>query len=298
MATKTTVGKAPAKAGGTSASTEIVKHDANLTLRLKQLAMKTRQISGKTQSPFKFILIAQKNSKVTDEDEEVYIDGLELGELYVMQDKLRLGKQLDVVPLMYIKAFGEYALDEKNPKAPPTFLGVWHEEDAMYFPIKENTYFDRELPNGNVLRPIRWIPVFIPDYPELTDIALAFKSDANKIADSWFKDALSRGIGLFSSLYTIKTEIVKRDTFKWYQLVPVFKAPIISMAQDDVKFHAPYAERVIELAETFVNKYENGELIPRKNLESIIGYKKVEVVEDKKPLLLKSDDSDDEEIPF
>lgn len=283
---------------------EVVKISSDIATRLaekaRKAASKVNELSGVQGKQFSFVLVAQKGSKAIDPDEkELYIEGLKRKQFYLMKEKKILGDTLRVVPLMFIQCYGEYSLDKRNPKKAPTFVGVWHKDDALEVPLAEDSYFDRPLPNGNVLRPINWVPVYLPDFPELEDIAVPFKSNSNKRASAWRKDAESRGSAVFENTYELTVEVQKSGENSWFEIVPEFRSKVFEFKDDAIEIYEDFAEAVIERAEQIADQYEEGKVIPRRNVANILGYMR-NVTSDHATGLLAAPvaDDEDEDITF
>ena len=278
----------------------IVNNDiaARLAEKARKAASKVNELSGVQDKQFKFVLIAQKGSKAIDPDEtDLYIEGLKRKQFYLLKEKKILGDTLRVVPLMFIQCYGEYAIDKRNPKKAPTFVGVWHKDDAVEIPLAEDSYFDRPLPNGNVLRPINWVPVYLPDFPELEDTAVPFKSNSNKRVRAWKKDAESRGSAVFENTYELTVEVQKSGDDSWFEIVPEFRSKVFELKDDAIEIYEDFAEAVIERAEQIAKQYEEGKVIPRRNVANILGYMR-NVTSDHATGLLAApsdDDADDED---
>ena len=283
---------------------EVIKMNSDIATRLaekaRKAASKVNELSGVQGKQFSFVLIAQKGSKAIDPDEkDLYIDGLKRKQFYLMKEKKILGDTLRVVPLMFIPCYGEYSIDKRNPKKAPTFVGVWHKDDALEVPLAEGSYFDRPLPNGNVLRPINWVPVYLPDFPELEDIAVPFKSNSNKRASAWKKDAESRGSAVFENTYELTVDVQKSGDNSWFEIVPEFRSKVFEFKDDAIEIYEDFAEAVIERAEQIADQYEEGKVIPRRNVANILGYMR-NVTSDHATGLLAAPaaDDEDEDITF
>lgn len=205
-----------------------------------------------------FVSLAQSLSKALDEDEpEHYIEGLKVKEFYIGSKKLRLGKSLEVVPLSFVTVYNEFSSGQDSK-----FLGVWHKEDALKYPLCPTHYFNRQLPNGNELRPVKWVLVYLPDYPDIPNVVITFKSTANRIAKSWAKDIESHGGNSSALVYTLNVEKVENAKGKWYQIRPEFSEKVYDA--ETGKVFKPYAEKVVDLSLEYNESYAKGTLVSRK----------------------------------
>jgi len=127
-----------------------------------------------------FIAIAQGTTDVIVPGTDKYIEGINVLDYYIGNKELVLGREFEADIL------GIFLLYQEVIPAPPradgsrdmgTFVAVRMPEYAYQFP-KEGT-FDRVTPEGHVLSPIHWMFVRLPEYPEIDDAVITFRSKGN-----------------------------------------------------------------------------------------------------------------------
>lgn len=147
-----------------------------------------------------YILLAKSNSKALKKSEkDLYIEGLAMGDFYLQKEKVNLGAKLQVVPLAFVTLYQERDSLDKNAK----FIGVWNKEQAMNFPTVDGNFYDRQLPNGNVLRPVNWVMVDVIGHPEIKNGVIAYKSTGSRIWRAWKEEAKGRAGSSATLVYNI-----------------------------------------------------------------------------------------------
>ena len=147
-----------------------------------------------------YILLAKANSKALKKSEkDLYIAGLAMGDFYLQKEKANLGDKLQVVPLAFITLYQERDSLDKNAK----FIGVWNKEQAMCYPTVDGNFYDRQLPNGNVLRPVNWVMVEVIGHPEIKNGVIAYKSTGSRIWRAWKEEAKGRAGSTATLVYNI-----------------------------------------------------------------------------------------------
>ena len=159
-----------------------------------------------------YLLLAKPGSKALKRTEkDLYIQGLQIGDIYIQKDKLNLGAEIKVVPLAFITLYNERESADQNAK----FFGVWNKEQAVNFPLVDNSYFNRKLPNGHILVPVHWVMVTVIGHHEIENAVIAFKSTGNRIWKKWKEDAKSRSSSSATLVYTIKEETYNNEKYSW-----------------------------------------------------------------------------------
>ena len=233
-----------------------------------------------------FISLCQSQAKALDEDDnEFYIKGLQQKEFYVQAKKLRLGKSLKVVPLSFLTVYNEFSGSGQDAK----MLGIWHKDDAVKFPLHPMHFFNRVMPNGNELRPVKWVLVYLPDHPDLDNAVVTFKSTANRVAKAWAKDVESHGGMSCQLIYELSAKRVENDKGKWFEITPEYVKHVFEDNDGDVTVNYDFAETVVDMSLEYNESYAKGTLIPRRSEAAM-------QIADSRPVV--EDDDDEDEIPF
>ena len=230
----------------------------------RKLAENTRDDYGTNQT---FISLCQTGARALKEEEDtLYIDGLKPRQYYIQSMKKVLGNKLRVVPLKFLSVYNELAPIKGKPNAQPKFVGVWHRQDAEKYDLRLGSYFDRELPNGNILQPVTWVLCYLPDFPEIKNVVLTFKSTGQKIAKAWRKEIDSRSRPAHETVYVLSSSVEKNDADQsWYSVKPMFEGYVFELEEDGTPTDVlDYAETVLDLAEAYSKAYVSGTLIQRR----------------------------------
>lgn len=159
-----------------------------------------------------YLLLAKPATKaVSKANKDLYIEGLQIGEIFIQKDKLRLGRELKVVPLAFITLYQEKESSAQDAQ----FFGVWNKEQAVAYPVAEGSYYNRQLPNGHVLVPVNWVCVSVIGHHEIENAVVAFKSTGNRIWKSWKEDAKNRSSSSATLVYKLFEEAYHNDKFNW-----------------------------------------------------------------------------------
>ena len=159
-----------------------------------------------------YILLAKPNTKALQRSQkDLYIQGLQIGDIYIQKDKLNLGAELKVVPLAFITIYNERESASKDAK----FFGVWNKEQALQFPVTDGSYFNRQLPNGHILIPVNWVMVSIIGHHEIENAVIAFKSTGSRIWKKWKEDVKQRSSASATLVYKIFEESYNNELFDW-----------------------------------------------------------------------------------
>lgn len=159
-----------------------------------------------------YILLAKPASKALKKSQtDLYIQNLKIGDFYIQKDKKNLGDKLKVVPLAFITLYDELDNVPQNAK----FYGTWNKEQAVAFPVADGSYFDRQLPNGHILKPKNWVMVEVIGHPELENAVIAYKSTGSRIWKKWKEDAKGRSGSSATLVYEIREEAQANDKNDW-----------------------------------------------------------------------------------
>lgn len=159
-----------------------------------------------------YLLLAKDGSKALKKKEtELYIEGLEEGDIYIQKDKLNLGKKLKVVPLAFVTLYNEQSGTGKDAQ----FFGRWNKEQALQFDLVEGNNFNRQLPNGHILVPVNWVMVEVLGHKEIENAVIAFKSTGSRIWRKWKEDAKNRSSSSATLIYDIFAEEYENADYEW-----------------------------------------------------------------------------------
>ena len=159
-----------------------------------------------------YLLLAKPGSKALKRiEKDLFIKGLAIGDIYIQRDKLNLGAELKVVPLAFITIYNERESADKDAK----FFGMWNKEQAVEFPVAEDSYFNRQLPNGHILVPVNWVMVTVIGHHEIENAVIAFKSTGSRIWKKWKEDAKERSGSSATLVYKIHEEAYNNDKYDW-----------------------------------------------------------------------------------
>lgn len=159
-----------------------------------------------------YILLAKPASKALKKSQkDLYIEGLAIGDFYLQKEKKNLGDTLKVVPLAFITLYDEVENKPQNAQ----FFGTWNKEQAITFPVADGSYFDRQLPNGHLLKPKNWVMVEVLEHPEIENAVIAYKSTGSRIWKKWKEDAKGRSSSSATLVYEIKEEAQANANNEW-----------------------------------------------------------------------------------
>ena len=159
-----------------------------------------------------YLLLAKDNCKAMKKKEkELYIEGLEKGDIYIQKSKTNLGSKLRVVPLAFVTLYNEQSGTGKDSQ----FFGRWNKEQALQFDCVEGNNFNRQLPNGHILVPVNWVMVEVLDHPEIENAVIAFKSTGSRIWRQWKADAKERSSSSATLIYEISEAEYENDEYEW-----------------------------------------------------------------------------------
>lgn len=242
-----------------------------------------------------FISIAKDKCSALDEDDEKnYIPELKLKQLYVHKDKKVLGSVVKAIPLAFFSLFAEYENEAKSPK----YFGPWQYEEGMQFDLVDGSFYDRQLPNGNILKPIIWVPVLLPDFPDMNKPILSAKVTTNAIFRAWKKEIVGMDAVPPQCLYTVKATKIKKDKNDWIDYEFTFDSFTYEKKDGKAVINSDFAGQALELAKTYKTMYAEGTLIPSRIKAMMSRVKTLESKASRLALTDDTDDDDDELPPF
>ena len=159
-----------------------------------------------------YLILAKTGTKALQRSQkDLYIQGLQIGDIFLQKDKKVLGAEVKVVPLAFITLYQEKESAAQDAK----FFGMWNKEQAVTFPVADGSYFNRQLPNGHILVPVNWVCVTVIGHHEIENAVIAFKSTGARIWKKWKEDAKSRSGSSATLVYKIFEESYNNDKFDW-----------------------------------------------------------------------------------
>lgn len=159
-----------------------------------------------------YLILAKTGTKALQRSQkDLYIQGLQIGDIFLQKDKKVLGAELKVVPLAFITLYQEKESASQDAK----FFGMWNKEQAVTFPVADDSYFNRQLPNGHILVPVNWVMVTVIGHHEIENAVIAFKSTGSRIWKKFKEDTKSRSSSSATLVYKIFEEAYNNDKFDW-----------------------------------------------------------------------------------
>lgn len=185
---------------------------AELIARNSEL-QKVEMLDGGVQPDY--IILAKNNTKALDPtNADLYIENLKVGDFFIQKDKVVLGRDLKVVPLMFLTVYNE----KDGPGNDAKFLGKWTQEQAGRFPLAEGSYFDRQMPNGHILTPTNWVVVELSGHPEVKFAVVSYKSTGSRIWKAWKEDVRKRSGSSATLVYKLYPISCQNSKGKWLDI--------------------------------------------------------------------------------
>ena len=232
-----------------------------------------------------YLILAKSGTKALQRSQkDLYIPGLQIGDIFIQNDKKILGTELKVVPLAFISLYQEKESAAQDVK----FFGVWSKEQAVTFPVADGSYYNRQLPNGHILAPVNWVCVTVIGHHEIENAVIAFKSTGTRIWKKWKEDAKSRSGSSATLVYLLKEGIYNNDRFEWTD----FDFQYVESLLETDKEEAVYCLRK---SNAIREAYENATLVGNHDVSALTAKKPSAVIEDASDV---ADSYDDEEIGF
>ena len=233
-----------------------------------------------------YILLAKTGTKALNPmEKELYVEGLSIGQFFVQKEKINLGKELEVVPLMFITVYNERDSLSRDSK----FVGKWSQEQALQFPLVEGSYFDRQLPNGHILTPSNWVVVEVIGHREIKLAVIAYKSTGSRIWKSWKEDVRKRSGASATLVYKVFADTYENTKGKWLDVNYAFAGNLLEKDRNEAVF---CLRKSNELREA----YNKQLLIQKHNLEALVSSPRaVAQIEDASSV---EESNDEEELGF
>lgn len=229
-----------------------------------------------------YLLLAKDGSKALKKKEtELYIEGLEEGDIYIQKDKLNLGKKLKVVPLAFITLYNEQSGTGKDAQ----FFGRWNKEQALQFDLVEGNNFNRQLPNGHILVPVNWVMVEVLGHKEIENAVIAFKSTGSRIWRKWKEDAKNRSSSSATLIYNIFEEEYENADYEWTDFGFEYDGSLLEQNKNMAVFCLKKSNAIREA-------YEKNTLIGNHNTASLTQKPVQAYIEDASDVADSTDDED------
>lgn len=176
-----------------------------------------------------YILLAKQGSKALNpKEKDLYIEGLKIGDFYIQKDSKNLGSDVKVVPLAFVPLYTEWDSPLSDAKA----VGTWNKEQACQFPLVEDSYFNRQLPNGHILTPVNWVLVEVIGHPEIENAVISFKKTAIHTWKEWKEDTGKRSQSSATLVYRlISQEATNKAGQKWDEIGFEFDSSLLDSAE-------------------------------------------------------------------
>ena len=232
-----------------------------------------------------YLILAKPNTKALQRSQkDLYIQGLQVGDIFLQKDKKILGAELKVVPLAFITLYQEKESASQDAKV----FRVWNKEQAVSFSFAEDSYFNRQLPNGHILVPVNWVMVTVIGHHEIENAVIAFKSTGSRIWKKWKEDAKARSDSSATLVYKIFEEAYNNDRYDWTD----FGFEYVESLLETDKTEAVYC---LKKSNAIRESYEKHTLVGNHNVASLSTKAPVAQIEDASDI---PETYEDEEISF
>ena len=232
-----------------------------------------------------YLILAKTGTKALQRSQkDLYIPGLQIGDIFLQKDKKVLGAEVKVVPLAFITLYQEKESAAQDAK----FFGMWNKEQAVTFPVADGSYFNRQLPNGHILVPVNWVCVTVIGHHEIENAVIAFKSTGSRIWKKWKEDAKSRSGSSATLVYLLKEGLYNNDKFEWTDFDFQYVESLLETDKEEAVYCLRKSNAIREAYEksTLVGNHDVTALSSRSTVAQITDASEIE------------DSTDDEEIGF
>ena len=232
-----------------------------------------------------YLILAKTGTKALQRSQkDLYIPGLQIGDIFLQKDKKVLGAEVKVVPLAFITIYQEKESAAQDAK----FFGMWNKEQAVTFPVADGSYFNRQLPNGHILVPVNWVCVTVIGHHEIENAVIAFKSTGSRIWKKFKEDAKSRSGSSATLVYKIFEESYSNDKFDWTDFGFEFVGSLLESDKEEAVYCLRKSNAIREA-------YENATLVGNHDVTALSSRSTVAQITDASEV---ADSYDDEEIGF
>ena len=233
-----------------------------------------------------YLILAKTGTKALQRSKKEYVQGLQIGDIFLQKDKKILGTELKVVPLAFITLYQEKESTVQDAK----FFGMWNKEQAVTFPVADGSYFNRQLPNGHILVPVNWVCVTVIGHHEIENAVIAFKSTGSRIWKKWKEDAKSRSGSSATLVYKIFEESYSKDKFEWTDFGFEFVGSLLETDKEEAVYCLRKSNAIREA-------YEKATLVGNHDVSALTAKKPASLIEDASEVADSYDD-DMEEMGF
>jgi hypothetical protein len=232
-----------------------------------------------------YLILAKTGTKALQRSQkDLYIQGLQIGDIFLQKDKKILGAEIKVVPLAFITLYQEKESAAQDAK----FFGMWNKEQAVTFPVADGSYFNRQLPNGHILVPVNWVCVTVIGHHEIENAVIAFKSTGARIWKKFKEDAKSRSGSSATLVYKIFEEAYNNDKFDWTDFGFEFVESLLESDKEEAVYCLRKSNAIREA-------YEKATLVGNHDVSALTAKKPAALIEDASEI---EDSTDDEEMGF
>ena len=217
-----------------------------------------------------YLLLAKPNTKALQRSQkDLYIQGLQIGDIFLKKGKKILGAEVKVVPLAFITLYQEKESAAQDTK----FFGLWNKEQAVTFPVADGSYFNRQLPNGHILVPVNWVCVTVIGHHEIENAVIAFKSTGSRIWKKWKEDAKERSGSSATLVYKIFEEAQSNDRFDWTDFGFEFVESLLESDKEEAVYCLRKSNAIREA-------YEKATLVRNHDVSDLTAEKPAALIED------------------
>ena len=217
-----------------------------------------------------YLILAKTGTKALQRSQkDLYIQGLQIGDIFLQKDKKILGAEVKVVPLAFITLYQEKESAAQDAK----FFGMWNKEQAVTFPVADGSYFNRQLPNGHILVPVNWVCVTVIGHHEIENAVIAFKSTGSRIWKKWKEDAKSRSGSSATLVYKIFEEAYSNDKFDWTDFGFEFVGSLLESDKEEAVYCLRKSNAIREA-------YEKATLVGNHDVSALTAKKPASLIED------------------
>lgn len=233
-----------------------------------------------------YLLLAKTGTKALQRSQkDLYIQGLQIGDIFLQKDKKVLGAELKVVPLAFITLYQE----KENASNDAKFFGMWNKEQAVTFPVADGSYFNRQLPNGHILVPVNWVMLTVIGHHDIENAVIAFKSTGSRIWKKWKEDAKNRSSSSATLVYKIFEEAYNNDKFEWTDFGFEYVESLLETDKEEAVYCLKKSNAIREA-------YEKATLVGNHDVSALSAKKQTTAfIEDASDI---EDSFDDDEIGF
>lgn len=216
-----------------------------------------------------YLILAKTGTKALQRSQkDLYIQGLQIGDIFLQKDKKILGAEIKVVPLAFITLYQEKESAAQDAK----FFGMWNKEQAVTFPVADGSYFNRQLPNGHILVPVNWVCVTVIGHHEIENAVIAFKSTGARIWKKFKEDAKSRSGSSATLVYKIFEEAYNNDKFDWTDFGFEYVESLLETDKEEAVYCLKKSNAIREAYEkaTLVGNHDVSALSAKKQTTALI----------------------------